>query len=138
MRWPSRANSVPSADSSTAPTGTSPRAAADFASSSANAMASVSFMGAGVNLAAAKRPDGPKPEGDRIAKVIARAGICSRRDAEKLILEGRVKLDGVVITSPALNVTTTNLVMVNDKLLAEPEGARMWRYHKPSGLVTTH
>ena len=78
------------------------------------------------------------PDGDRIAKVIARTGICSRRDAEKLIAEGRVKVDGVVITSPALNVTTTNLVMVNDKLLAEPEGARMWRYHKPSGLVTTH
>ena len=78
------------------------------------------------------------PDGDRIAKVIARAGICSRRDAEKLIAEGRVKVDGMVITSPALNVTTTNLVMVNDKLLAEPEGARMWRYHKPSGLVTTH
>ena len=78
------------------------------------------------------------PDGDRIAKVIARAGICSRRDAEKLIAEGRVKVDGVVITSPALNVTSTNLVMVNDKLLAEPEGARMWRYHKPSGLVTTH
>jgi 23S rRNA pseudouridine2605 synthase len=83
-------------------------------------------------------PPPKTPAGDRIAKVIARAGICSRRDAEKLILEGRVKVDGVVITSPALNVTTTNLVMVNDKLLAEPEGARMWRYHKPSGLVTTH
>jgi 23S rRNA pseudouridine2605 synthase len=83
-------------------------------------------------------PPPKTPDGDRIAKVIARAGICSRRDAEKLIAEGRVKVDGVVITSPALNVTTTNLVMVNDKLLAEPEGARMWRYHKPSGLVTTH
>ena len=54
------------------------------------------------------------PDGDRIAKVIARAGICSRRDAEKLIAEGRVKVDGVVITSPALNVPTTHLVMVND------------------------
>jgi 23S rRNA pseudouridine2605 synthase len=83
-------------------------------------------------------PPPKTPDGDRIAKVIARAGICSRRDAEKLIAEGRVKVDGVVITSPALNVTTANLVMVNDKLLAEPEGARMWRYHKPSGLVTTH
>lgn len=78
------------------------------------------------------------PKGDRIAKVIARAGICSRRDAEKLIAEGRVKVDGVVITSPALNIGATNLVMVDEKLLAEPEGARMWRFHKPSGLVTTH
>jgi len=50
-------------------------------------------------LPAAKKPEGQKPEGERIAKVIARAGVCSRRDAEKLILEGRVKLDGVVVTS---------------------------------------
>jgi len=78
------------------------------------------------------------PDGDRIAKVIARAGICSRRDAEKLIAEGRVKLDGVLVTSPALNVTQNNVVQVDEKPLAQPEGARLWRYHKPSGLVTTH
>ena len=83
-------------------------------------------------------PAGQRPDGDRIAKVIARAGICSRRDAEKLILEGRVKLDGVIVTSPALNVTGNNVVQVDEKPLAEPESARMWRYHKPSGLVTTH
>ena len=83
-------------------------------------------------------PPGQKPEGDRIAKVIARAGICSRRDAEKLILEGRVKLDGVLVTSPALNVTENNVIQVDEKPLAEPESARMWRYHKPGGLVTTH
>jgi len=79
-----------------------------------------------------------KPDGERIAKVIARAGICSRRDAEKLILEGRVKLDGVIVTSPALNVTANNVVQVDEKPLAEPGSARLWRYHKPSGLVTTH
>jgi 23S rRNA pseudouridine2605 synthase len=78
------------------------------------------------------------PTGDRIAKVIARAGICSRRDAEKLILEGRVKLDGVIVTSPALNVTGNNVVQVDEKPLAQPESARLWRYHKPTGLVTTH
>jgi len=77
-------------------------------------------------------------EGERIAKVIARAGVCSRRDAEKLILEGRVRLDGVTVTSPAINVTENNVVQVDDKPLAQPEPARMWRYHKPSGLVTTH
>jgi 23S rRNA pseudouridine2605 synthase len=77
-------------------------------------------------------------EGDRIAKVIARAGICSRRDAEKMILEGRVKVDGETITSPALNVTESNVVQVDEKPLLQPEAARMWRYHKPSGLVTTH
>ncbi len=76
--------------------------------------------------------------GNRIAKVIARAGICSRRDAEKMILEGLVKVDGVVITSPALNVTAANLITVNGDPLKAPEAARMWRYHKPSGLVTTH
>jgi 23S rRNA pseudouridine2605 synthase len=79
-----------------------------------------------------------RPAGDRIAKVIARAGICSRRDAEKLIAEGRVKLDGVLVTSPALNVTENNVVQVDEKPLAQPEGARLWRYHKPTGLVTTH
>ena len=88
-----------------------------------------------------KKPEKPKArahEGDRIAKVIARAGICSRRDAEKLIGEGRVKLNGELVTSPALNVTENDLVSVDDKALAQPEAARMWRYHKPSGLVTTH
>lgn len=78
------------------------------------------------------------PDGERIAKVIARAGICSRRDAEKLILAGRVKLDGVLVTTPAVNVTQNNVVQVDDKPLAAPEAARMWRYHKPAGLVTTH
>jgi len=78
------------------------------------------------------------PDGDRIAKVIARAGISSRRDAEKLLAEGRVKLDGVLVTSPALNVTENNVVQVDEKPLAQPESARLWRYHKISGLVTTH
>jgi 23S rRNA pseudouridine2605 synthase len=83
-------------------------------------------------------PPGEKPAGERIAKVIARAGVCSRRDAERLILEGRVKLDGMPVTSPAINVTENNVVQVDEKPLAQPEPARMWRYHKPSGLVTTH
>ena len=78
------------------------------------------------------------PDGERIAKVIARAGVCSRRDAEKLILEGRVRVDGAVIASPALNVTPANIVQVDGNALSEPESARMWRYHKPGGLVTTH
>ena len=78
------------------------------------------------------------PDGERIAKVIARAGICSRRDAEKLILDGRVKLDGALVTSPAINVTENNVVQVDEKPLSQPEAARLWRYHKPSGVVTTH
>ncbi|HKD23275.1 MAG TPA: pseudouridine synthase [Rhizomicrobium sp.] len=76
--------------------------------------------------------------GDRIAKVIARAGICSRRDAEKLIAEGRVALDGETIKTPGIRVTANQVVSVDGKPLAEPEGTRLWRYHKPAGLVTTH
>ncbi len=79
-----------------------------------------------------------KAEGERIAKAIARAGICSRRDAEKLIAEGRVMLDGEPVTTPAVKVTPDNVIVVDGKPLAEPESARLWRYHKPSGLVTTH
>ena len=77
-------------------------------------------------------------EGERIAKVIARAGICSRRDAEKLIADGRVMLDGAVVATPAIKVTGNNLIQIDGKPLSEPEPARLWRYHKPAGLVTTH
>jgi 23S rRNA pseudouridine2605 synthase len=77
-------------------------------------------------------------EGERIAKVIARAGICSRRDAEKLIAEGRVKLDGQIVSTPAIKVTKLNIIQVDEKPIAEAEPARLWRYHKPAGLVTTH
>ncbi|MBN9569614.1 MAG: rRNA pseudouridine synthase [Alphaproteobacteria bacterium] len=78
------------------------------------------------------------PAGYRIAKVIARAGMCSRRDAEKLIAAGRVAVNGETIHSPALNITPDQVVWVDGKPLAEPERPRLWRYHKPSGLVTTH
>lgn len=82
--------------------------------------------------------DEKQEPGDRIAKVIARAGICSRRDAEKLIAEGRVTLDGEKVTTPATRVTGDHVVAVDGKPLEEPEGTRLWRYHKPAGLVTTH
>ena len=77
-------------------------------------------------------------QGERIAKVIARAGVCSRRDAEKLIAEGRVMLDGEIVATPAIKVTGDNLIQVDGKPLSEPVPARLWRYHKPAGLVTTH
>jgi 23S rRNA pseudouridine2605 synthase len=77
-------------------------------------------------------------EEERIAKVIARAGICSRRDAEKLITEGRVALNGEIVTTPATKVGENDVVAVDGKALGEAEPARLWRYHKPSGLVTTH
>src|SRR6056300_1747046 len=81
----------------------------------------------------------PKPatQGDRIAKVIARAGVASRRDAEKIIAAGRVSVNGQVITSPALNVTSKDTILVDGKPLEAPEPARLWLYHKPVGVVTT-
>jgi len=83
-------------------------------------------------------PSSPTPEGDRIAKVISRAGAASRREAERLIEQGRVSVNGKVITSPALNVTSADKVVVNGKALKAPEPPRMWLYHKPQGLVSTN
>ncbi len=75
--------------------------------------------------------------GDRVAKVIARAGICSRREAERLIADGRVALNGQVLDSPAVRVASNDKLTVDGKPLAEPTPTRLWRYHKPQGLVTT-
>jgi 23S rRNA pseudouridine2605 synthase len=77
-------------------------------------------------------------QGNRIAKVIARSGVCSRRDAEKLIAEGRVALNGERVMTPAVRIGEHDVIAVDGKPLAEPEPARLWRYHKPAGLVTTH
>lgn len=78
-----------------------------------------------------------KKDGDRIAKVLARAGVASRREAERMIEAGRVSVNGKRIDSPALNVTSADRISVDGKALAEPEPARLWLYHKPAGLVTT-
>ncbi|MFD0857764.1 pseudouridine synthase [Roseovarius aquimarinus] len=78
------------------------------------------------------------PPGDRIAKVIARAGVASRREAERLIEAGRVTVNGKPVTSPALNVTPRDRITVNGAPLAAPEPPRLWLYHKPVGLVTTN
>ncbi|MEL7262996.1 MAG: S4 domain-containing protein, partial [Pseudomonadota bacterium] len=77
------------------------------------------------------------PKGDRIAKVLARAGLASRRGAEAMITAGRVAVNGTAIDSPALNVTDTDQITVDGKPLAAPEPPRLWLYHKPPGLVTT-
>jgi 23S rRNA pseudouridine2605 synthase len=77
------------------------------------------------------------PKGDRIAKVLARAGVASRREAERMIEAGRVTVNGRKITSPALNVTEADKITVDGQPLAEPEPPRLWLYHKPAGLVTT-
>ncbi|KAA0916852.1 rRNA pseudouridine synthase [Aquicoccus porphyridii] len=77
------------------------------------------------------------PQGDRIAKVIARAGLASRREAERMIEIGRVAVNGQVITRAALNVTEKDSITVDGKPLDAPAPTRLWLYHKPTGLVTT-
>lgn len=80
---------------------------------------------------------GKTAEGERIAKRLGRAGIASRREAERMILAGRVAVNGRVIDSPALNVTAADRITVDGAPVAEPERPRLWLYHKPAGLVTT-
>lgn len=77
------------------------------------------------------------PPGDRIAKVLSRAGVASRREAERMIEDGRVSVNGKTITSPALNVTPDDRIVVDGKQIGEPDPPRIWLYHKPAGLVTT-
>lgn len=76
-------------------------------------------------------------EGERIAKVIARTGYCSRREAERLIAEGSVRVNGVVITSPAVNITDQS-IKINNKLLSQKEATRLWLYNKPKGTCVSN
>ncbi len=76
-------------------------------------------------------------KGERIAKVIARAGLCSRREAEAWIAQGRVALDGQVLESPAITVGPEARITVDGRPLPAPEAPRLWRYHKPRGQLTT-
>jgi len=86
-----------------------------------------------------ERPE-PKPKkaGERIAKVLARAGLASRRDAEEMVTQGRVTVNGRVINSPALDVTANDVVAVDGTPLPPRERTRLFMYHKPRGLMTTH
>ena len=77
------------------------------------------------------------PAGDRLAKVIARSGLCSRRDAEAWIAGGRVTVNGKKVITPAFNVTDRDKIAVDGKPLPERAGTRLWLYHKPEGLVVT-
>lgn len=79
---------------------------------------------------------GDPPAGERIAKVLARAGMCSRREAERMIADGRVAVNGEVLTSPALNVTGGDIITVDGNPLKKAERTRLWRYHKPTGTIT--
>ena len=99
-----------------------------------------------------RRPSGPglhggdrsiththaRPDKERIARAIARAGLCSRREAERWITEGRVALNGKILATPAVTVTPEDDVRVDGKPLPEAQGTRLWLYHKPRGLVTTN
>ncbi|MGF1611517.1 MAG: pseudouridine synthase [Kiloniellales bacterium] len=76
-------------------------------------------------------------KGERVAKVIARTGLCSRREAERLIAEGRVAIDGEPIASPAVTVAPGQRVTVDGEALPAAEPARLWRFHKPAGVLTT-
>ena len=79
----------------------------------------------------------PAFAGERIAKVLARAGLCSRRDAEQWIAAGRVAVNGRLLTSPAVNVGPSDRIEVDGEALPDRERTRLWLYHKPRGLVTT-
>lgn len=85
------------------------------------------------NTPIAKKPD----NAERIAKVMARVGVASRREAERMILEGRVSVNGQVITSPALDVGDADRIVVDGKPLDEKQETRLWLYYKPAGLVTS-
>lgn len=74
----------------------------------------------------------------RIAKLIARSGICSRRAAEELIKQGRITVNGEVVASPALNVEGTEKILLDGEKLPKTDNPRLWLYHKPAGLVTSH
>lgn len=79
----------------------------------------------------------PPAKGERIARRLSRAGIASRRDAERMIAEGRVAVNGVVIGTPAFLVSPSDHIAVDGTPVAEPEPVRLWLYHKPPGLVTS-
>ena len=76
-------------------------------------------------------------EKERIAKRLAHAGIASRREAERMIEDGRVKVNGVKLTSPAFTVSEDDVIVVDGNVVSEKPATRLWRYHKPAGLVTT-
>ena len=90
-----------------------------------------------IGLTLDSEPAETPEKSERIAKVIARAGICSRREAERLIAEGRVAVDGQRLDSPAVNVTIAQRITIDGEVLPAPAPPRLWRYHKPAGLITS-
>lgn len=84
--------------------------------------------------------EGQSPEGggERIAKALARAGVASRREVERLIAEGRVAVNGRTLSSPAVRIASDDILTVDGEVVGEAEPVRLFRYHKPPGLVTSH
>jgi 23S rRNA pseudouridine2605 synthase len=78
------------------------------------------------------------PSGERIAKVLARRGVASRREVERMIAAGRIALDGALVTTPATFVTPESRIVIDGKPVEAADRARLWLYHKPKGLITTH
>src|SRR5690606_27941894 len=96
---------------------------------------------------AAARPAKPAPRPasadtemapERISKLLARAGVASRRDVERMIMEGRVSLNGKVLDTPVVNATFADRIEVDGEAIRGIERTRLWLYHKPAGLVTTN
>ena len=82
-------------------------------------------------------PDRDWQDGERIAKYLARAGVASRREAEAMIERGEVRINGRKLTTPAFKVSGREDIRVNGKPVKAHDPTRVWRYHKPSGLITT-
>jgi 23S rRNA pseudouridine2605 synthase len=99
---------------------------------------------AGLGQAAGERKDSEREDdddgaaGERVAKVLARAGVASRREVERLIAAGRVRLNGVALDTPAIRVGPRDNLSVDGRSVAAREATRVWRYHKPAGLLTSH
>jgi len=89
-------------------------------------------------MSKAKTESAPASAGERVAKVIAHAGLCSRREAERWIADGRIAVNGTVLDAPGVTVGGSDIVTVDGQPLPDKVAARLWRYHKPEGLVTTH
>lgn len=85
-----------------------------------------------------KKPSAEKDtKKERIAKVLARQGVASRREVERMIAQGRIAVNGHVLTAPAFTVGAHDKIMVDNKPIGQKEKTRLWRYHKPEGLITT-
>lgn len=104
----------------------------------AKAQAKTEAKPRGPRREAAGKAGAPDAQGERIAKIIARAGLCSRRDAEAWIAQGRVAVNGKTLMSPAVTIGPDDQITVDGKPLAQRQRTRLFLFHKPRGLVTTH